>query len=256
MPTLQEITLAHSRRLSELYRTRDVRLAEVQTLRDAQLRALPAASRAYREYDDELSVAREKQLATEAKAEAARSAALLIAVDRRTDRFEDAQMARRSADVDAIASKRRAEDAANRKYESAIADLRDVAARDRSKAAQDAEHARIADFALARRTHDEALAAAQQRYRSAVDEALIDERRLTRDGERAYLDAVTYGATAARGAKSFADQTLAEALAKVPEAGEVLRAWKALLATIAEETQQAEKEAFSRFRRDLESIKT
>ena len=43
MPTLQELTLAHSQRLSEVYRHRDVSLAEVQALRDAQLRALPQA---------------------------------------------------------------------------------------------------------------------------------------------------------------------------------------------------------------------
>ena len=256
MPTLQEITLAHSQRLSELYRTRNVRLAEAQALRDVQLRALPAATRAYQKYDDELSVAREKQLATEAKAEAARSAALLIAVDRRGDRFEDAQMARRSADVDAIASKRRAEDAANRKYEAAIADLSDVVVRDRSKAAQEAEHTRIVDLASARRTHDDALAAAQQRYRGSVDEALLEERRDARGGERAYLDAITHGSTAARGAKMFADQPLAEALAKVPEASEVLRSWRAELTLIAAETKRAETEAFSRFRRDLEALKT
>lgn len=256
MPTLQEITLAHSQRLSQIYRTRDVRIAEAQSLRDLQLRALAAAKKAYEKYDDELSVAREKQLATESKAEAARSAALLIVVDRRTDRFEDAQMARRSADVDAIASKRRAEDAANRKYEAAIADLSEVAVRDRSKAAQEAEHARIADLALARRTHDEALAAAQERYRASVDEALLAERRDARAGERAYLDAITLGGAAARGAKTFADQELAEALGKLPEAGEVLRSWRAVLTTLASETKQAEKEAFSRFRRDLESVKT
>ena len=256
MPTLQEITLAHSRRLSELYRTRDLRLAEAQALRDVQLRALPAAARAYQKYDDELSVARDKQLATEAKAEAARSAALLTVIDRRTDRFDDAQMARRSADVEAIASKRRAEDAANRKYEAAIADLTEIASRDRSKAAQEAEHARIVDLAQARRTHDEALAAGQQRYRSAIDEALVEERRDARDGERAYLDAVTHGATALRGAKTFADQALAEALAKLPEAAEVLRSWRARLTTIAADTKEAEREAFSRFRRDLELLKT
>jgi hypothetical protein len=256
MPTLQEITLAHSHRLSELYRTRDVRLAEAQSLRDVQLRALPAAIRAYQKYDDELSVAREKQLATEAKAEAARSAALLTAIDQRTDRFDDAQMARRSMDVDAISSKRRAEDSANRKYEAAIADLTDVATRDRSKAAQEAEHARIIDLSAARRTHDEALTSAQQRYRGSIDEALNDERRDARDSERAYLDAVNHGTTAARAAKAFADQTLAEALSKVPEAAEVLRSWRAELTTIASQTKEAEKEAFSRFRRDLELLKT
>lgn len=256
MPTLQELTLAHSQRLSELYRTRDVRLAEAQSLRDVQLRGLPAAARIYQKYDDELSVAREKQLATEAKSEAARSAALLSAVDRRTDRFEDAQMARRAADVEAVASKRRGEDVANRRYEAALADLLEVPAKDRAKAAQDAERARIEGLADARRSHDEALAAAQQKYRAAVDEALLAERRDTRDGERGYLDAITLGAAAARGAKSSADQALAEGLAKLPEAGAVLRSWRAELSAIAAETKQAETEAFSRFRRDLESLKT
>ena len=111
-------------------------------------------------------------------------------------------------------------------------------------------------MALARRTHDEALAAAQQRYRMPWTGALVEERRDARDGERAYLDAITHGAAAARGAKTFADQELAEALAKLPEAGEVLRAWRAELSAIAAETKQAETEAFSRFRRDLEALKT
>jgi hypothetical protein len=256
MATLQEVTLAHSQRLSDLYRTRDVRLAEVQSLRDAQLRALPAAARLYQKYDDELSVAREKQIATEAKAEAARSAALLIAIGRRTDQLEDAQLARRSGDVDAVASKRRGEDAANRKYEAAIANLREIDVKVRARAAQDAERARIEALAGARRNHDEALAAAQLKYRGAVDAALVDERRDARDGERAYLDAITLGAAAARGAKTFADQALAEALARLPEAGEVLRTWRAELKTIAAETKQAETEAFSRFRHDLQNLKT
>lgn len=256
MPTLQEITLAHSQRLSELYRSRDVRLAEVQSLRDLQLRALPAASRAYGKYDDELSVAREKQLATEAKAEAARSAAIILGIDHRTDGLEDAQIARRSADLDAVASMRRAEDAAHRKYEAAIANLPDVAAKDRSKAAQDAERARIVELEQSRRAHDEALTSAQQRYRGSVDEALIAERRDSRESDRAYLDAVTMAATAARGAKAHADQALADALAKVPEAADIMRTWRTELAAIAAETKQAEKEAFSAFRRGLESLKT
>jgi hypothetical protein len=254
MPTLQEITLAHSQRLSEIYQTRDIRLAEAQSLRDVQLRALPVTARAYQKYDDDLSVAREKQLATETKAEAARNAALMTAVDRRGELFEDAQLARRAGDVEAVAARRRAEDAANRKYEAAIADLRD--ARDRQKAAQDAERARRVELDQARRGHDEALIASQQKYRAAVDAALVAERRDSRDGERAYLEAMSLAAAAARGAKSFADQALAEALAKLPEVLEVTRGWRMQLTTIAAETKQAEQEAFSRFRRDLESVKT
>jgi hypothetical protein len=255
MPTLQDITLAHSQRLSEIYRTRDVRLAQAQSLRDLQLRAIPAAAKLYGKYDDELSVAREKQIATEAKAEAARSAALIIAVDRRTDGFEDAQMARRSSDTDAVASKRRAEDAAHRKYEAALAALRDLPPAGRAKAAQDAERARRVELEAARTTHDAALTASQQAYRESVDGALVKERRDSRDAERAYLEALRLGDTAMRGATEFADQNLAAALAKLPDAAAVLRSWRAELATIAKETMDAEKEAFSRFRRELESLK-
>jgi hypothetical protein len=145
---------------------------------------------------------------------------------------------------------------ANRKYEAAVADLREVAPKDRSKAAQDAERARIVELEQSRRTHDEALATSQQRYRASIDAARVRARRDTREGERAYLDAISMGTAAARGAKAHADQALAEALGKVPEAAEVLRSWRAQLTTIAADTKQAEKEAFSRFRRDLESLKT
>lgn len=256
MPTLQDVTLRHSQRLSELYRTRDVRIAEAQVLRDAQLRDLPAAAKAYQKYDDELMAAREKQIATGAKAEAARSSSLLIAIDRRGDRLEDAHLARRNADANAIATRRRAEDAASRKYEAAIAGLRDLQPRDRPKAAQEAERDRRAELDAARRAHDDALAVAQQQYRAAVDEALIDERRTGRDGERAYLDAVRLDETAAVGATAFADQALAEALSKIPEAREAMRAWREQLKVIAAETKLAEAEAFSRFRRDLDAIKS
>ena len=78
MPTLKDLTLQHSQRLSEIYRTRDVRLAEAQASRDTLLRGLREAARAFQKYDDELAVAREKQLQTEAKAEAARASALLL----------------------------------------------------------------------------------------------------------------------------------------------------------------------------------
>lgn len=256
MPTLQEVTLRHSQRLSELYRTRDVRLAEAQVIRDTQLRELPAASKAYQTFDDELMAAREKQIATEAKAEAARSASLLTAIDRRTDRLEDAQLSRRNADSNAIAARRRAEDAASRKYDVAIAAVRDLLPRDRPKAAQEAERERRAEVDAARRAHDEALNTAQQQYRAAVDDALMDERRNGRDGERAYLDAVRLGEAAARGAIAFAEQNLADALSAIPEAREALRAWREQLKVIAAETKQAEAEAFSRFRRDLDSIKS
>lgn len=255
MPTLQEITLAHSHRLSEIYRARDVRLAQAQSLRDVHLRAIAGAAKIYANYDAELSASREKQIATETKAEAARGAALAGAVDARSDRFEDAQRARRAADTDVVAAKRRAEEVASRKYEAAIAALRELPANARDKAAQDAERARRTDLEAARKSHDDALAAAQRTYRESVDDALVDERRESRDAERAYLDALRLGEAGMRGATSTADQNLAAELLKVPEAAEVLRSWRAALATIAIETTEAEQEAFARFRRDLDALK-
>jgi hypothetical protein len=253
--TLQDLTLAHSQRLSEVYRTRDVRLAEAQASRDLQLRALPAAARAYQKYDAELAAAREKQLATEAKAEAARSSTLMTQVDRRADALEDAQMARRSADVEAVTHKRRMEDAAEAKYLAALSNSRDLPDAQRPKALQDAERTRRLELDHAKRTHDEALASSQQRYRAAVDEAVIGERRGGRDGERAYLDALRLGEAAARAAKTSADQTLLTVLSGIEEARGILRSWRAQLSVIANETAEAEKAEFSHFRSELQKIK-
>ena len=255
MPTLQAITLAHSQRLSEIYRARDVRMAQAQLLRDTELRALPGAAKIYDKYDNELLAAWEKQAATDSKAEAARHSSLLAVGDHRSGELEDAQIVRRAADIEAVTMKRRAEDAATKKYQAAIAGLRELAFNARDKAAQDAERARRSELDGARHAHDEALAASQKDYRDAVDAALLDERRDGRDAERAYFDALRLGDTAMRAAKSSADQNLAAALSKVPEAAELLRSWRAALATIARDTTEAEQEAFARFRRDLEGLK-
>ena len=255
MPTLQELTLAHSQRLSDIYRTRDVRLAEAQASRDLQLRALPAAAKIYQKYDDELAEQREKQLATEAKAEAARSAALLTAIDRRSDELEDAHMARRSADVEAVRSKRRLEDAAEAKYLAALSRARELPDKERAKWLQDADRERREELAQARRTHDQALTAAQAAYRETVDEAIIRERRDGRDGERAYLETLRLGDAAVRAAKTAADQALLAGLAALPEAKDIVRAWRERLTMIGKDTAEAEKEEFSRFRRELQDLR-
>ena len=248
MPTLQELTLAHSQRLSEVYRTRDVRLAEAQTSRDLHLRAIPAAARAYQKYDDELASAREKQLATDAKAEAARTAALMTAVDRRADRLEDAQLARRAADGDAVTARRRAEAAAEAQYLAALASARETREPQRARVLQDAERARREALDQARRHHDQSLLTAQQAYRTAVDDAVIDERREGRDGERAYLDAIRFSDSAARAARMAADHNLQATLAGFDAAREILRAWRAHVAAIKAEAAKAEQEEFARFR--------
>jgi hypothetical protein len=88
-----------------------------------------------------------------------------------------------------------------------------------------------------------------------VDEAVIGERRGGRDGERAYLDALRLGEAAARSAKTSADQTLLAALSGIEEARAILRSWRAQLSVIANDTAEAEKAEFSRFRSELQTIK-
>lgn len=256
MPTLQELTLAHSQRLSEVYRTRDARMTEAQAARDLELRALPGAARAYQKYDDELAAAREKQLATDAKAEAARAAALRTAIDRRADALEDAHLARRTADGDAIGAKRRAEDAAEARYLAAVTDARQLGDPQRARAIQDADRARRSEIEQARRAHDQALSASQLRYRGAVDDAVMAERRDGRDGERGYLEAIRFADAAARAARTAAEQNLLAALAGLEASREIMRAWRARVAAVKIETAKAEQDEFSRFRRELQALKT
>jgi hypothetical protein len=254
MPTLQELTLEHSRRLSEVYRTRDVRLAEAQASRDLRLRALPAAVKAFQRYDDELASAREKHLATQGKAEAARSSALLAAADHRAGRFQDAQLARRATDVEGVQGKRRIEDAAEVTYRLALDHAR-AANGNRSRVLQEADRARRLALDEAKRTHDETLSTSQRTYRAAVEDAVKAERRDNRDSERAYYDALRLGDAALNSARASADQTLLASLSVLAEARDILRAWYQQVAAIKTETAKAEQDEFSRFRREMDEVR-
>jgi hypothetical protein len=255
MPTLQEVTLAHSRRLSDIARTREIRIAQAHAARDTSLRDLPATVKAYQKYDDELAAARSKHVVADAKAEAARHLALLSAIENRAERLDDAHAARRAADTSAMESRRKNDFAADRKYDSVMAGLREMPSADRNKIAQEAARARRTERESARVAHDDALEEAQLHYRGAVDRAMLAEYRESREGERAYLEALGLSEATAAGARTAADQDLADALSQIPEALEVLRSWRQQLATIVAESKSAEAEAFERFRLELESVK-
>ncbi|MDO8677963.1 MAG: hypothetical protein Q7R30_05285 [Acidobacteriota bacterium] len=83
MPTLQDVTLAHSRRLSNIYKARAVQAADAVLSRDLQLRALKSTTKAYAQFDEDTASAREKRAATEQKAAAGRAAALDRAIESR-----------------------------------------------------------------------------------------------------------------------------------------------------------------------------
>jgi hypothetical protein len=251
MPTLQELTLAHSRRLSEVYRGRDERLVEAHAERDSGLQKLPGAAKHLQKYRDELAEARARQLAGDARAGAMRTADLDDASVHRSDVLEDAHRSRSSADVGALEARRREEQDADARYREALDRARALPDAQRSRALQDADRDRRSNREDARREHDDALTAAQQQYRGSVEDAITKERRQGRDTDRAYYDALRLSDAAVRAATAAAEQSLLASLIGLEGAAEILRTWRMQVATINIEAARAEQEEFSRFRHEL-----
>ena len=223
MPTLQDVTREHSRRLSDIHRLRDHDVAEAVAARDAHLRALPAAARAYAKYDADLADAREKQGQLVGKAEAARTSALIAAIDRRTDQLESAQEARRSTDEAALAARRLAEEEAERRFRDAVSNLEPATPlTTRQKTLRDASLARTAEIEAAKRVHADTIGTSQMHYRSAVEEAIVDERHAARDAERDYDAAVRLAEGAFRPSLVSVDQSLSRRSKASPTPG---RSW-------------------------------
>ena len=116
MPTLQDVTLEHSRRLSEIHKARELEGADAVLRRDVHLRSLASAAKAYAHFDEEVASARDKRTATEQKAAAARVAVLDEAIARRGEGLDDADTRRRAADLAAMQTRVNAEGAAERNY--------------------------------------------------------------------------------------------------------------------------------------------
>lgn len=164
-------------------------------------------------------------------------------------------MTRRSTDVEAVKMKRRLQDTAEAKYLAALSSAREAPDAKRSQLIQDADLARRLELEQAKRTHDETLSRSQQQYRAAVDAAVLTERRDGRDSERGYFDALRLGDAAARAAREAAEQNLLAALSGLPEAREILRAWRSQVAVIGVAAAKAEQEEFSRFRLELDKVR-
>jgi hypothetical protein len=251
MPTLQELTLAHSQRLSEVHRTRDERLAKAHTERDGRLQELPGAVKHLQKYREELAEARTRQLTGDSRAGAMRVTSLTDASVHRSDVLDDAHRSRIEADLGALDARRRDEQDADAKYSEAIERARMQPDAQRSRAIQDADRERRKGREDARRGHDEALTSAQQQYRGSVEDAITKERRQGRDTDRAYYDALRLGDAAVRAATAAAEQNLLASLIGLEGAAEILRTWRLQVATINIEAARAEQEEFSRFRHEL-----
>jgi hypothetical protein len=253
MPTLQDLTLAHSRRLSEVYRVRDEKLADAHADRDARLHGLPGAAKHLQKYRDELADARGKQLSSDARAGAMRASSLGDAGVHRSDLLEDAHATRQATDLGALESRHHADEEHDRKHREALENARSLPDSQRSRALQEADRDRRVGMEAAKREHDHALTGGQKQFRASVEEAIKGELRSGRDTDRAYYDALRLAEAAVRAAIASAEQNLQAALMGLEGAPEILREWRLQVAAINIEAARAEQEEFSRFRRELDA---
>jgi hypothetical protein len=255
MPTLQDVALAHSTRLSAIHRARDVDVAAALARREARLRALPQAAKAFGRLDQELLAAIEKRAEALAKAAAALEAAQDAAGVRRRHRLEDGERAWRAADGEGLDARRRGEDAAERKYRAAMAALTAITPLSiRRETADDAARVRAGERLQALRAHEDGVARAQARFRDAVDAAVIDERRDGEHAERAHADAARLADGLLAAARESAGRAHAAALADLDEAAAIVDATAGELEAIGAAARAQERAEFERFRRELRQL--
>ncbi len=248
MPTLNEITEAHSKRLSRITHTRDSRLRDAVDTRDRDLRALPAAARLYEAFDAQIADARGKQRSSDAKAEAVRTAAMQEVSDQLAAALEDAHRIRRDADVGAFEKRRQAEAEAEHEFILAIG-----AAASQPSSSQ-AQKVRADTMAKAKKEFDAALAAAHEQFRASRDAALVAESRRSRDADRAFAATSRVGEASSKSARATAEQALAKALAAIPAAAAEFVEWRKETALIIADYKRAEQEEFERFHQLVQAL--
>lgn len=234
--------------MSKLAQLRDDRLLGATAKRDQRLRALPTAAKLYEAFDQQVEDGRGKQLATDARAEAARAAALQQNSDSLGEALNDAHLTRREADVIASEKRKKAEDDAEREF--MIALTTSV-----SKPSTDAQRIRAEKLDKAKKEFDAALAAAQEQFRQARDAALVAESRASRDADRALAAAMRISDASSRAARATAEQALAKALAALPDASGEISSWKKETAAIVADYKRAENQEFERFHDEMEALR-
>lgn len=249
MATLSQVTLAHSQRISAITKTREEGFRRVNAERDDLTRAMPGAARLYEKFDEQLADARNWQVATDEKAEASRALALQSAADDRANGVDVAHRRRADSDAAAFAQKKKAEDTVEKKFLDALA-------ASPSKQIGDAQKARAAELERIKQEFNDALKAAQDRFRAEVDSALIEERKDARDAERAFQDAARIGESSSRAARSTAEQALLKGLSSVPEAAAVLEQWRKATARVIADFRRAEDQEMARFHDEMQQLHT
>jgi hypothetical protein len=248
MATLNEITEAHSKRLSRITQTRDARLRDAVAARDRDLRALPAAAKLYEGFDRQIADALDKQRSSDAKAEAVRAGAMLEVSDQLAAALADAHAVRRDADGAAFEKRRQAEEEAEREFILAIG------AAASQPASSQAQKVRAEKIARAKKEFDAALLAAQEQFRKSRDAALVAESRASRDADRAFAATSRVGEASTKAARAAAEQELARELAKIPAAAAEFAEWRTETALIVADYKREEAEEFARFHHEVHAL--
>ena len=249
MPTLNEITDGHSKRISKITKIREDRLREAIAARDRDLRAMPETAALYDAFEARIADARTKQLATDARAEDARANAMADVGDRLAAALADAQRVRREADVAAFEKRRNAEEEAEHEFVLAIGGS---ASKPTSK---DAQRIRAEKLEKAKKEFDAALVAAQDAFRQARDNALVAQSRGARDADRSFAATARVNEASMAAARAEAERTLAQALAALPKAAAEFAEWRQATAAIIADYKRAESEEFERFHKEVHALR-
>ncbi len=253
--TLQQVTEAHSERISTLHRRRDADLRDAAVLRDSELRALPAADREYQRRDEaEAKAMAARALATE-RAAATLATALDRVVDERSDALARIQSERKATALRLLEQKGASEGAAEAAYRETLAGLDSTTPLAvRQKAAQDADERRRAALEKAADVYRSGMAKVQTDYRADVDDALATERAAERRAEQSYVSATRIAEASYESAVSAAERELLMGLNRIPEAASVIRTFDQRTAGIRSDAAEEEDRLFARFREELRSI--
>ena len=217
---------------------------------------IAAAARAYQKYDDELAVAREKQLATEAKAEAARASTLITrgrSPRRRPGRCATGAALRgcRGRHAEAPAGRRRRSEVPRRIIELAPPAGRAAVEGAAGRRSRSPARAGSGETDARRRVDVLAAAVPRRRGRSRARRAARRSRRRTRLPRNLAVrrSGRLGGKDGGRTRHSW------KPCRKSKRRARFCGRWREQLSVITNETAEAEKEEFSRFRSELQEIK-
>jgi hypothetical protein len=253
--TLQEVTLAHSRRISELHQRRDGDLRDALLTRDAHLRQLPAAQEHYAQLDLALAKALNDKQETESKAAVARANALEAFGNTRSQALAAALGKRKATDLDTLERRRSAEAAAEKAFRDRISAISPTAPLElRQKTMQEADRERRQALEAARVEHEKGIAKSLATHRKEVDAALAAERSSELMADQSHAAAVKVAAASYNAAIAAAERTHLTRLGQIPEARAQLTAFEQAVARIRRDAADEEERLFERFREELKLV--